>query len=238
MGVKWQRGDVVTPKSDLSDFSSISWVDATDWVSTPLQHRSMQTLQKVLATALELFIARGFDQTTVAEISRQSGVSVGSIYNLFPDKHSIFLALYEHYRTIREAQIVAMMADERWLNPEAVDVVHFHIEIVFSSARDDAGFLRLVEKRRAADSYFHHVLARAEETFCQAILALYHRCAREFDHSDLGAAVRYLHYIIRGAALWSIMPPEPDDTFFNVASRHYQQETLRMACRYLGVAGG
>jgi len=221
---------------DTTDFSSIVWMDGTDWVTTPSQQRSRQTLQKVLATARDLFVNQGFEETTIAEISRRSGVSVGSIYNLFADKHSIFLALYEHYRATREAQIGEMVGQLRWQMASAIDVIRFHIEIVFSSSRDDAGFLRLVERRRAVDVNFYHTLARAEDHFCQLMYGLYKRHAEEFDHADLEAAVRYLHYVIRGSAIWSIMPPERDDPFFTVANPGYQEETLRMACRYLGLA--
>ncbi|HLS97227.1 MAG: TetR/AcrR family transcriptional regulator [Porticoccaceae bacterium] len=224
----------MTMAEDLADFSSISWVDGADWVTTPSQRRSRETLQKILVTARDLFVGQGFEETTIAEISRRSGVSVGSIYNLFADKHSIFLALYEHYRTAREARIAEMVLLPRWQSATAVDVIRFHIEIVFSSSRDDAGFLRLVERRRAVDANFHHTLARAEETFCRAMHGLYSHHGSAFDHSDLETAVRYLHYVIRGSAIWSIMPPEPDDPFFSVESRRYQEETLRMACRYMG----
>lgn len=220
---------------DTADFLSISWMDGSDWVTTPSQQRSRQTLQKVLATARDLFVSQGFEETTIAAISRRSGVSVGSIYNLFVDKHSIFLALYEHYRTTREAQIGEMVAQPHWQMASAIEVIRFHIEIVFSSSRDDAGFLRLVERRRAVDVNFYHTLARAEDHFCEVMFDLYRRHAGEFDHADLETAVRYLHYVIRGSAIWSIMPPERDDPFFTVANPSYQEETLRMACRYLGL---
>lgn len=223
-----------TPE-DTIDYSSISWVDGGDWVTTPSQRRSRHTLQKVLTTARDLFVNRGFDETTIAEISRQSGVSVGSIYNLFADKHSIFLTLYQHYRTIRETQILEMVEQPHWQTAKAIDVIHFHIKIVFGSSRDDTGFLRLVEQRRAVDVNFYRTLALAEESFCQLMQTLYSRHAAEFDHIDMETAVRYLHYVIRGSAIWSIMPPEPDHPFFSVASPRYQEETLRMACRYLGL---
>ncbi|WP_185267076.1 TetR/AcrR family transcriptional regulator [Halopseudomonas xiamenensis] len=223
---------------DTVGFLSVSWADATDWISPPSQQRSRHTLQKVLTTARDLFIRQGFEETTIAQISRQSRVSVGSIYNLFPDKHSIFRALYEHYRAAREAQIGNMVDQPHWDSTPALDVIRFHIEIVFSSSREDAGFLRLVEQRRGADMGFYQTLARAEESFCQLMLSLYARHADEFDHPDLATAVRYLHYVIRGSAIWSIMPQEPDDPFFTVASPRYQEETMRMACRYMGLQPG
>ncbi|WP_150302642.1 TetR/AcrR family transcriptional regulator [Pseudomonas saliphila] len=216
-------------------FSTALWKNDTDWISPPSQQRSRDTLQKVLTTARDLFIGQGFEATTIAQISRQSGVSVGSIYNLFPDKHSIFRALYEHYRTAREAHIWEMVEQPHWQTAQAIEVIRFHIDIVFSSSQEDAGFLRLVEQRRGADIRFYQTLAKAEESFCQLMQSLYERHISEFDHTDLATAVRYLHYVIRGSAIWSIMPQEPDDPFFSVASPRYQEETMRMACRYMGL---
>lgn len=220
---------------DTVGFTTIAWMNDTDWISPPSQKRSRHTLQKVLTTARDLFITGGFEETTIAEISRQSGVSVGSIYNLFPDKHSIFRGLYEHYRSVREAQIHEMVEQPHWQTAAALDVIRFHIDIVFSSSREDAGFLRLVEQRRGADMGFYQILARAEESFCQLMQSLYDNHASEFDHADLPTAVRYLHHVIRGSAIWSITPLEPDDSFFTVISPRYQEETMRMACRYMGL---
>ena len=115
---------------DTVGFTTIAWMNDTDWISPPSQKRSRHTLQKVLTTARDLFITGGFEETTIAEISRQSGVSVGSIYNLFPDKHSIFRGLYEHYRSVREAQIHEMVEQPHWQTAAALDVIRFHIDIV------------------------------------------------------------------------------------------------------------
>lgn len=220
---------------DTVSFTTVSWMDDTDWISPPSQQRSRETLQRVLVTARELFIKQGFNETKIADISRQAKVSVGSIYNLFPDKHSIFRALYEYYRTAREAQICDMAEQPHWHTGQAIEVIRFHIEIVFSSSREDAGFLRLIEQRRMADKDFYHTLARAEESFCLLMESLYRPHAKAFDHSDLETAVRYLHYVIRGSAIWSIMPMEPDDSFFTVVSPRYQEEAMHMACRYMGL---
>lgn len=48
---------------------------------------------RVLDTARRLFIERGYEQTTIREISVASGVSSGSIYHFFSDKEGVFLHL-------------------------------------------------------------------------------------------------------------------------------------------------
>lgn len=62
---------------------------------------SLQTLrnagapQQVLAAALTLFTQKGFFNTSVQDIGRTAGVSIGSIYHYFDDKQGIATALYE-----------------------------------------------------------------------------------------------------------------------------------------------
>ena len=62
---------------------------------------SLQTLrnadapQQVLSAALTLFTQKGFFNTSVQDIGRAAGVSIGSIYHYFDDKQGIATALYE-----------------------------------------------------------------------------------------------------------------------------------------------
>lgn len=51
--------------------------------------------QQILDTVLVLFSERGYFATSVQDISRESGVSVGSIYHHFGDKEGIARALYQ-----------------------------------------------------------------------------------------------------------------------------------------------
>jgi AcrR family transcriptional regulator len=48
---------------------------------------------RVLDAARRLFVERGYERTTIREISVSSGVSSGSIYHFFEDKDGVFLQL-------------------------------------------------------------------------------------------------------------------------------------------------
>ncbi len=50
---------------------------------------------KVLSTALKLFTSRGYFNTSTRDITRESGVSTGSVYHHFQDKEGIAAALYQ-----------------------------------------------------------------------------------------------------------------------------------------------
>jgi len=45
--------------------------------------------------ALAIFLAKGFDRTTLRDLSKATGMSLGSFYYYFPSKESIILAFYD-----------------------------------------------------------------------------------------------------------------------------------------------
>lgn len=57
--------------------------------------KSEQTRELILATALRLFVERGFFATSVHDIRRSAGLSIGSIYHHFPSKEAVARALYD-----------------------------------------------------------------------------------------------------------------------------------------------
>ena len=77
----------------------------------PRQHRSRQTVEAVLA-AVPLVVKRhGAASITTNRIAEVAGVSIGSLYQYFPDKRSVFSALHERHvgdvRNILERYIAA-----------------------------------------------------------------------------------------------------------------------------------
>lgn len=53
-----------------------------------------QTKRDILNTALQCFMDKGVEQTTIADIRTASGISVGSIYHHFGNKDGIVVALF------------------------------------------------------------------------------------------------------------------------------------------------
>lgn len=51
--------------------------------------------QRVLAAALKLFVEKGYFNTNVPDLSRESKCSVGSIYHTFKNKEEVASALYD-----------------------------------------------------------------------------------------------------------------------------------------------
>ncbi|HEL4234060.1 TPA: TetR/AcrR family transcriptional regulator [Stenotrophomonas maltophilia] len=55
--------------------------------------RNEQRVTLILQAALQCFLAKGFHQTSMRDIAQAAGVSLGNLYNHFPGKEAIILAV-------------------------------------------------------------------------------------------------------------------------------------------------
>ena len=69
--------------------------DPRIWRKKPQQSRSSNTVHSILQAAEELFAAKGYRATSADDIVQRAGIGVGSLYDYFPNKASIALALLE-----------------------------------------------------------------------------------------------------------------------------------------------
>ncbi len=59
------------------------------------EHNKRSKRQRLLSESLRLFREKGFEQTTVAEITEAAGVAKGTFFNYFATKEDVLLALGE-----------------------------------------------------------------------------------------------------------------------------------------------
>lgn len=74
----------------------------------PQQARSQQTVEWILAGATRVFRAEGFAATT-NRIAEAAGVSIGTLYEYFPNKEALLVALAERHVQLAEDGIVAAL---------------------------------------------------------------------------------------------------------------------------------
>jgi AcrR family transcriptional regulator len=60
---------------------------------SPTQARAQETVEAILEGAVQLFSTRGYARTSTNEIARRAGVSVGSLYQYFPNKDALLMTL-------------------------------------------------------------------------------------------------------------------------------------------------
>jgi AcrR family transcriptional regulator len=71
------------------------------------QEKKLQLRQAIADAALRLFVERGFDHVTVAEVARAAGVSEKTVFNYFPTKEDLFF----DEAGAREQELLALIHD-------------------------------------------------------------------------------------------------------------------------------
>ena len=63
----------------------------------PKQQRSRQTVEAVLEAVQRVVRRHGAEAITTNRVAEAAGVSIGSLYQYFPDKQAIFMALHDRH---------------------------------------------------------------------------------------------------------------------------------------------
>lgn len=89
----------------------------------PKQARSKVTVDAMLTATAQVLTLEGYDRTTTARIAERAGVSVGSLYQYFPNKDALIAALIAHHADLQSrsfAAIVDRVIDEDVPPPQSL----------------------------------------------------------------------------------------------------------------------
>lgn len=126
---------------------------------TPQQLRSQRRVARILDAAIHVFAQRGYGAATTTAIAEQADVSVGSIYQFFPNKEAVLYALSERFDASFFAWLDgALTADEGHRSTE--EWVDAFFEALAVMDHQHPGLFRVL-----AHAYTSPEFARAERHF-------------------------------------------------------------------------
>lgn len=215
----------------------VRWMEGSAPFVRPQQQRSRDALCRIVTCAVALFSQNGFEATRVSDIVKEAGVPVGTFYQHFADKEALLDAIFIGYRDCRMREIAQLCASPRALSATPRALMELHLDIVFSAFTVDAGLLRLIERRRLEDAAMHRSQSAANDQVAGLIADLLVAKLPERDPAELRLQVHYVHAIIRGAVVWSVLPREGEvGEGLKVTDAGFAAEALKMSLRYLGIA--
>src|SRR5246127_946604 len=77
--------------------STIAPTDRFRQRKQPKQERAEKTRQRILEAAAHVFAEHGYVAGTTNRIAEQAGISIGSLYQYFPNKDAILRALMDSH---------------------------------------------------------------------------------------------------------------------------------------------
>ena len=75
--------------------------------------KSEETRGRILASAMDLFRSRGFEETTMREIAHEAGVALGSAYYYFESKEALVMAFYRQAAEEMHPLIVQALSEQK-----------------------------------------------------------------------------------------------------------------------------
>ncbi len=112
--------------------------------------RSLETKEKILSAASEIFIENGFEKTTITQIISRAKIGYGSAYTHFKGKDEILISLMEN--VMDRFYKIAEMEYAPGSLPDAQTRIQSQVN----------DFLRLAEQERSTLSVFHEAIGKSE----------------------------------------------------------------------------
>jgi AcrR family transcriptional regulator len=201
--------------------------DALRLRKQPLQARAQETVRAIVRAAAQVFATRGYAASTTNHIAERAGVSIGSLYEYFPNKDALLIALMEeHLREARE--ILAAAAVDAASAPGGLRgiVRQFVRAMVEFHARDRALHRVLFEETPLPPRIRRH-LADLEQQITERVLD-YLRAQPGVRRPDLALAAAVVVQTIEGLTHKLVLYGERD-----APVEPYIEEMVALVTAYL-----
>lgn len=109
---------------------------------SPKQARSKNIVDAVMESSAHIFANLGYEKTTTNRIAEKAGISIGSLYQYFPNKDSIFAKIIE--KTLSEHRIIIIDELKKRKSESLPQVIDAIISLLVDVFIDKKKFLQLL----------------------------------------------------------------------------------------------
>jgi AcrR family transcriptional regulator len=104
-------------------------------------------VETILEAAVDLFSSRGYARTSTNHVARRAGVSVGSLYQYFPNKDAVFTALLARHLAAVESAVTASLPSLRDARVPLREGIRHVLEALRKAHETDPRLARAVEQQ-------------------------------------------------------------------------------------------
>lgn len=194
----------------------------------PVQNRSKATVDVILVAAAQIFEAHGYAAGTTNRIAERAGVSIGTLYQYFPSKEAIAVALLERHITDTDHRLHEwvghMVVEQHGLSEALHDYVTGMLEMHSRQPR----LQHILLEETPLPERVHKVLLEAERQAAKTVAGLLHLFP-EVRQPDLE---RTCFIVIQSVeSLTHRFAAHPDDQF--IPRTTFVDEVVTMLVAYL-----
>ena len=128
----------------------------------PLQARAQRTVEVVLKAAAQIFARRGYAGATTNHIAEHAGVSIGSLYEYFPSKDALLVALVEAHVRDGQALLARSMAEIAGRDVGLVAAVRHMVQAMVDMHARERGLHRVFFEEAPLPRHVRQAVAEME----------------------------------------------------------------------------
>jgi len=150
--------------------------DTLDARKKPQPARSQATVDAILEATIQVLLAEGLPRLTTIRVAERAGVSVGTLYQYYPQKEALLFAVLQRHLTALSDQLVAAAESVRgepletmvqtvvgaFIKAKTKRIDASRVLYTVAGELDSRGFVRQIEARNRA------AFARMLESACDA----------------------------------------------------------------------
>lgn len=191
----------------------------------PSQARSQATVDAILDAAAQVFEVRGYAAGTTNRIAVRAGVSIGSVYEYFPNKDAIVVALADRELERERQEILAVLEGSRRKSLNAL--LRKFVETVVAFHARSPALHRILFDEAEHPPETHACVLRFEESLAHALEAALRERRVAVPDRDLAA-----HLIVQTAE--SLAHRFALRGIHDLDQESFTEEVSRLLARYLG----
>ncbi len=211
------------------------WLSDLHWRRESRQTRGEKTQAALLDAAEELIVEKGLEGTSIADVAKRAGSSVGSVYHHFKDKRALLYALF-HRMTQAVADQSKQAADPaRWDGASVRDLVEGYVDFRLQQRREVGVSKAATALVMANDPELKSYMAKIKLEGSQALLALILDRRSEIRHPNPEFATRFVIDQIN-AMLYALSDPyQKVSALADVDDDAFKREIVTWAETILGL---
>lgn len=156
---------------------------------SPRQHRSRATVDAILAAAAQVFTRHGYAAGTTNRIAARAGVSIGSLYEYFPNKDALLVALLEQHIGEGEAVLGEAVVKVASAQLDLPDAVHALVTAMVELHGQDPQLHRVLFEEAPLPRRVRQMLFATEDRVTE-LLQTYLAAQPQFARRDVALAAR------------------------------------------------